>query len=163
MMQTADRNFDPKSVPGLSAEARKAVNAAFDAMSTWRTETRNNSEKNVAQVIDKMAAAARALGWPEQIVDTTRVQMQNLTKMQIQTIDHMMDTWEEQIKSPNPSAMLSRLQSIPGLSPTGSFPDAGAFPMTTFNPFQAYAQFVEQWQKAWASASGAWGKAASSR
>ena len=118
-MQTADRNFDAKSVAGLSAEARKAVNAAFDAMSTWRTETMNNSEKNVAQVIDKMAAAARALGWPEQIVDTTRVQMQNLTKVQLQTIDHMMDTWEEQIKSPNPSAMLSKLQSIPGLSPTG--------------------------------------------
>jgi hypothetical protein len=75
------------------------VNAAFDAMSTWRAETMNNSEKNVAQVIDKMAAAARALGWPEQIVDTTRVQMQNLTKVQLQTIDHMMDTWEEQIKS----------------------------------------------------------------
>jgi hypothetical protein len=154
MMQTADRNFDPKSVAGLSAEARKAVNAAFDAMSTWRAETMNNSEKNVAQVIDKMAAAARALGWPEQIVDTTRVQMQNLTKVQLQTIDHMMDTWEEQIKSPDPSAMLSKLQSIPGLSPTG--PDGGAF--ATFNPFQAYAQFVEQWQKAWASASGAWGK-----
>ena len=130
------------------------MNGAFDAMSTWRTETMNNSEKNVAQVIDKMAAAARALGWPEQIVDTTRVQMQNLTKMQLQTIDHMMDAWEEQIKSPNPSAMLSRLQSIPGLSPTA---DVGAFP--TFNPFQAYTQFVEQWQKAWASASGAWGKA----
>jgi hypothetical protein len=121
------------------------VNAAFDAMSTWRAETMNNSEKNVAQVIDKMAAAARALGWPEQIVDTTRVQMQNLTKVQLQTIDHMMDTWEEQIKSPNPSAMLSKLQSTPGLSPTGG----GAF--ATFNSFQAYAQFVEQWQKAWAS------------
>jgi hypothetical protein len=155
MMQTTDRNFDPKSVPGLSAEARKAVNAAFDAMSTWRTETMNNSEKNVAQVIDKLAAAARALGWPEQIVDTTRVQMQNVTKMQLQTIDHMMDTWEEQIKSPNPSAMLTKLQCIPGLSPTGSLPDAGAF--TTFNPFQAYAHFVEQWQKSWASATGAWG------
>jgi hypothetical protein len=127
------------------------VNAAFDAMSTWRTETMNNSEKNVAQVIDKMAAAARALEWPEQIVDTTRLQMQNLTKMQIQTIDQMMDTWEEQIKSPNPSAMLSKLQSIPGLGPMG--PDGGAF--ATFNPFQAYVQFVEQWQKAWASASGA--------
>src|SRR4029079_10061680 len=137
------------------AEARKAVNAAFDAMSTWRTETMNNSKKNVAQVIDKTAAAARALGWPEQMVDTTRLQMQNLTKMQLQTIDHMMDTWEEQIKSRDPSAMLSKLQSIPGVSPTGH--DGGAF--ATFNPFQAYAQFVEQWQKAWASASGAWGKA----
>ena len=103
MMQTADRKFDPKSVPGLSTDTRKAVNEAFDAMSTWRSETTSNSEKNVAQVIDKMAAAARALGWPEQIVDSTRLQMQNLTKMQIQAIDHMMDTWEEQIKSPKSS------------------------------------------------------------
>ena len=67
--------------------------------------------------------------------------MQNLTKVQLQTIDHMMDTWEEQIKSPNPSAMLSKLQSTP----------AGGGAFATFNPFQAYAQFVEQWQKAWAS------------
>ena len=156
-MQTADRKFDPKSVPGLSADSRKAVNEAFDAMSTWRSETTSNSEKNVAKVIDKIAAAARALGWPEQIVDSTRLQMQNLTKMQIQAIDHLMDTWEEQIKSPNPAAMLSRLQSIPGLSPTGNLPDAGAF--TTFNPFQAYAQLVEQWQKAWANATAAWGTA----
>jgi hypothetical protein len=165
------RKFDSTSMAGLSAEARKAVNAAFDAMSNWRTETVNNSEKNVAQVIEKMAAAARALGWPEQIVEATRDQMQSMTKMQIQVMDHMMDTWEEQIKSPNPSAMLSKLRSIPGFSAVGT-PDAGGFPMSAFNPFQAYAQifnpfqayaqFIEQWQKAWASASGAWGKAGGS-
>ena len=159
MMQSAARNFDPTSVPGLSAEARKAVNAAFDAISAWRAETVNNSEKNLAQVIDKMAAAARALGWPEQIVDATRAQMQSITKMQIQVMDHMMDIWEEQIKSPNPSAMLSKLQSLPSFGEAGSWPKADAFPMPAFNPFQAYLQFAEQWQKAWASATGAWGKA----
>jgi hypothetical protein len=37
---------------GLSDEARKAVNAAFDAMSTWRIETANTSEKNSKQVIE---------------------------------------------------------------------------------------------------------------
>ena len=114
------RKFDPTSMAGLSAEARKAVNAAFDAMSNWRTETVNNSEKNVAQVIEKMAAAARALGWPEQIVEATQDQMQSMTKMQIQVMDHMMDTWEEQIKSPNPSTMLAKLKSIPGFSPVGT-------------------------------------------
>src|SRR5262249_5876451 len=71
------RKFDPTSMAGLSVEARKAVNAAFDAISNWRTETVNNSEKNVAQVIEKMAAAARALGWPEQIVEATQDQMQS--------------------------------------------------------------------------------------
>jgi hypothetical protein len=73
------RNFNPMSAPGLSDEARKAVNAAFDAMSTWRIETANNSEKNSEQVIEKMAAAARSLGWPEQIVDATRAQLHSIT------------------------------------------------------------------------------------
>jgi hypothetical protein len=59
------------------------VNEAFDALSTWRSETLSNSEKNSEQVIEKMAAAARALGWPQQIVDATREQLQNITKMQL--------------------------------------------------------------------------------
>ena len=54
--EVTPRNFNPMWAPGLSDEARKAVNAAFDAMSTWRIETAKNSEK--------MAAAARTLGWP---------------------------------------------------------------------------------------------------
>ena len=47
-MKAADgstRNFNPMSLPGLSEEARKAVNDAFDAMSAWRNETAENSEK----------------------------------------------------------------------------------------------------------------------
>jgi hypothetical protein len=81
------RNFNLMSVPGLSDEARKAVNAAFDAMSAWRVEMANSNEKNSEEVIEKMAAAARALGWPEQIVDATRAQLQSITKMQIQMMD----------------------------------------------------------------------------
>jgi hypothetical protein len=89
------RNFNP----GVSEEVRNAVNAAFDAMSTWRTETAENSEKNSAQVIEKMAAAARVLGWPQEIVEVCRTQMQSITRMQIQTMDQIMDAWEEQIKA----------------------------------------------------------------
>jgi glycerate kinase len=146
------RSFDPMAVPGLSNEARNAVNAAFDAMSTWRTEAVNNNEKNLEQVIEKMAAAARPMGWPEQIVDATRAQMQTVTKTQIHTMDQMMDAWEEQIKSPNPSAMLSKLKSLPG------FGAAGGWPM---NPMQFFMQFAEQWQKAWSDAMTFWTKAAS--
>ena len=137
--EVTPRNFNPMWAPGLSDEARKAVNAAFDAMSTWRIETAKNSEKNSEQVIEKLAAAARALGWPEQIVDTTRTQMQSITKMQIQTMDHMMDAWEEQIKSPmtsSPSAMLSKLKSLPGVSPAGSWPSANALAAT--NPSRVF-------------------------
>jgi hypothetical protein len=157
--EVTPRNFNPMSVPGLSEEARKAVNAAFDVMSTWRIETAKNSEKNSEQVIEKMAAAARALGWPEQIVDATRAQWQSITKMQIQTMDQMMDAWEEQIKSPNPmtaspSAMLSKLKSLPSFSPAGTWPNADAFQMAAMNPMQFWIQSVEQWQKAWANVMG---------
>jgi hypothetical protein len=156
------RKFNLTSVPGLSDEARKAVNAAFDAMSAWRIETANSNEKNSEEVIEKMAAAARALGWPEQIVDATRAQLQSITKMQIQMMDQMMDAWQEQIKSPNPmtvpSAMLSRLKSLPSVSPGGTWPNADAFPMAAMNPMQFWMQLAEQWQKVSADAMSFWAK-----
>jgi len=76
--EATQRNFDRMSTPKLSDDARKAVNAAFEAMSTWREEIVN--EKNSEQVIEKMAEAARELGWPEQIIDATRMQMEAITK-----------------------------------------------------------------------------------
>jgi hypothetical protein len=147
-------------IPGVSNEARDAVNAAFDAMSTWRTETVNNSERNREEVIEKMAAAGHALGWPEQIVDATRSQMQTLIKTQTQMMDQMMDAWEEQIKSPNPSAMLTKLKSLSSFGPAGSWPNLGD--VSTTNPMQFSMQFVEQWQKVWSDSMAFWTKAASS-
>jgi hypothetical protein len=154
------RTFNPASAPELSDEARHAVNAAFEAMSTWRTEAVSSSEKNSEQVIEKMAAAARALGWPEQIVETTRAQLQSITKMQIQTIDNMMDAWEEQIKSPNPSsALLSKLRSVPGFGSVSNWPNADAFQTAALNPLRFYMQCMEQFQKACVDAMGFWANA----
>ncbi len=159
------RNLSSMSAPGLTDEARKAVNAAFDAMSAWRTETANNSEKNSEKVIDKMAAAARALGWPEQIVEATRTHMQNVTKMQIEMLDQLMDAWEEQIKSPTgiasfPSEMMSRLQPASGFRPAGGWPNAEAFQNMAMNPVQFWMQMGEQWQKTWADAMTSWTRGA---
>jgi hypothetical protein len=157
------RSFNPMSVPGLSKEARDAVNAALSAMSTWRNETVETSEKNSKQVIEKMATAAMALGWPEQIVEAARTQMQSVTEMQVKTMDHLMDAWEEQLKLPNPttaspSAMLSKLKSLPGSAPTGSWMGADAFQKAATNPLQFWMQFVEQWQKSWADTMTCWAK-----
>ena len=153
------RNFDRTSTPKLSDDERKAVNAAFEAMSTWRNEI-VNSEKNSEQVIEKMAEAARELGWPEPIVDATRMQMEAITKMQVQTMDRMMDTWEEQIKSPNSSStMLSKLTSLPNFGPVGSWPNTDNSQMAALNPFQFYMQVAQQWQKTWADAMASWAKA----
>jgi hypothetical protein len=153
------RSFNAMLVTNLSDEARKAVNEAFDAISNWRNETLSNSEKNSGQVIEKMAAAARALGWPEQ-VDTIREQLQNITKMQIETLDRMMDAWEEQIKSPDPSsAMLAELKSLPSFGAEGSWPTADAWQKAGMNPLLLYTQLMGQWQKAWTDAMGFWAKA----
>jgi len=158
--EVTSRDFSPTLAPGLSDEARKTVNAAFDAMSTWRTETVNNSEKSFERVIDKIAAAARALGWPEQIIDATRAQMEGLTKMQIQTMDYMMDAWEEQIKSPRSSSViLSKLKFLPNFSAGGSWPSAVASQMAAFNPFAVYMQMAQQWQKAWTDPMNFWASA----
>jgi hypothetical protein len=155
--------FESVSVPVLSNRAQDAVNSALEAMSDWRSEVAGNSEKNIKRVINKMAAAAEELGWPEQIVDTARTQLQNLTEMQIKTMDQMMDAWEEQLKLPNPaspSAMLNRLKSSSGTP--GSWPAADAFQMGVTSPLQFWMSFAGQWQQAWTDMMTTWTKAGKS-
>jgi hypothetical protein len=152
--KSAGPGFDPMSVPGLSNKAREAVNAVFDSMSAWRNEIAATGENNSKQVLDKMATAAAALGWPEQIVDAARAQMQSINEMQIKTMDHIMDAWEEQLKLPNPtnaspSAMLSKLKSMPGLGPGGEWPNADALQMAATAPLALWIEFAKQWQKFW--------------
>ena len=153
------RNFNPISIPGLTTEAREAVNAALKAMSTWRNQLVESNEKNGKRLIDKMASAAAALGWPEQIVDAARTQMQSIAEMQIKTMDRVMDAWEEQLKLPNPtdspSAMLSKLKSLPGLAPTGGSQSADAL-QAAVNPLQVWMQMAEQWQKSWQQVMTSW-------
>lgn len=160
-LEVEPRSFNPVSVPGLTNEAREAVKAALKAMSSWRNEMADTSERNGKQVIDGMAKAAAALGWPKQIVDTARTQMQSISEMQIQTMDRMMDAWVEQLKLPNPmaaspSAILSKLKS----SPSGTaWPNAEAFQKAAMNPLQFWMQFAEQCQKSWAETMTFWSKA----
>jgi hypothetical protein len=152
-LEAKPRDFQPMSVPALPKEARDGVNAALKALSTWRNELADTNEKNGKHVIEKMTEAASALGWPEQVVDAARTQLQSIAEIQIKTMDQLMDAWEEQIKLPNPmtaspSAMLSKLKVLPGLGSS----------QTATNPFQLWMQFAEQWQRAWGDAIGAWGK-----
>jgi hypothetical protein len=163
-LEVEPRSFNPMSVPGLTNEVREAVNAALKAMSTWRNEIADNNEKNGKRVIEKIAAAAAALGWPEQIVDAARGSMQSIAEMQIKMMDHMMDAWEEQIKLPNPmtaspSAMVSKLQSLPGFAPAASWQSVEVFQKAAMNPLQFWMQFAEQCQKSWADTMTFWSNA----
>jgi len=146
---------NPTPIPPLSNEARKAVNAAFDAMTAWRTEIQDGGE----EAIEKMAEAARALGWPKQIVDATTTELQSVTKMQVQAMDRIVDAWQEQIKSPNPSAALSKLKSLGGFGFAGGWPFTNASQMAATNAFEIYFQAAQQWQKAWADGVAFWTEA----
>src|SRR5215510_4473980 len=158
---SANHRFDPMAIPGLSRRAREAVNGAFEAISNWRSELADNNEKHIKRVIEKMATAAAELGWPEQVVDAARTQLQNLTEMQIKTMDQMMDAWEEQLKLPDhaaPSAMLNKMKSSSSPGSLGSWP-ADAFQMGVTTPLQLWMTFAGQWQKSWADMITTWTKA----
>jgi hypothetical protein len=164
-LEVQPRDYNPRAIAGLTPDAREAVNAALKAMSTWRNEIADANGKNGKRVIEKMAAAAAELGWPEQITDTARTQFQSIVNMQIKTMDQMMDAWEEQIKLPDvmtasPSAMLSKLKSLPSFSASASWPSPDAFQKAAMNPLQLWMQMLEQSQKACAEMMSLWGKSA---
>src|SRR5215813_3630216 len=122
-LDVKSRDFNPMAVSGLTKEARDNVNTALKSLATWRNELADTNEKNGKRVTEQMAAAAKALGWPDQVVGAARTQLQSIAEIQIKTMDQLMDVWEEQINSPNPmsaspSAMLSKLKTLPGLGST---------------------------------------------
>jgi hypothetical protein len=145
------REFNPMSIPGLSKEAGDEINSALKALTAWRNEVAATNEKNGKRVIDQMAAAATALGWPEQIVNAARTQLQSIADVQIKTMDRMADAWQAQITSPTPMTAppkWAELHSLWGLDPAP----------TARNPMELWMQFMDQWQRAWGEAIGAIGK-----
>ena len=144
--------FDLTSIPGLSSKAREAVTSVFEAMTAWQSETAKVGEKNSKQVFDKMATAAAALGWPEQIVDAARAQIQGIGDMQAKTMEQIRNAWEEQLKNPtaaSPEAMLSKLKSMPGFGSASSLPNAEALQAAATAPLALWMEFGKQWQKFW--------------
>lgn len=146
-------SFNPK----LSGDADRAVRSAFDAVSTWNAELAAGNER----VVKKLAAAGRAVGWPDYVVDAIVAQMEGMTKLQIHMTDHLLEAWQEQIKSPHPmagfpSVMMAKLQSWPGLASQGTWPSFGSWGGFSQAPAQFWVQLAEQWQKNWAQAMTTW-------
>jgi hypothetical protein len=65
-------------------------------------------------------------------------QMQSVTEMQIQMMDHTMEVWREQIKS------------WPSRSSPENWLDAETFKAMSVNKAQFWTRMGEQWQKNWA-------------
>ena len=154
----------------LGDDAKKAVTQAFDAMASWRAELAELGEKNSNAVFDKMAEAAKSLGWPTDFVELSRKQMQSASKLQLQAVDQVMEVWEQQLKAlGNPSQFSSfptfpNIPNVPGFGPGsgfspfsssngGGFPDFGS---GAVNPVQFWMQAAEMWQKGWQQAMSTW-------
>ena len=152
MTHSTNHYFDLLATPGLPRRAREIVNAAFEAMSDWRSEIAESNKKNTKRVIEKMAAAAEELGLPEQAVDAARTQMQNLTRAQIEAMDQVMDAWEAQLVLSNaasPSTPIKTLKS--SSSSPGSWP-GDAFQAGVMTPLH----FWMHWQKSWTDMMTSW-------
>jgi hypothetical protein len=158
---------DALNAAGVSEEVRNALTSAFEAMCDWRQDAANQAERHGNKVFDKMGAAAKAMGWPAELVDMTRQQMQQASKMQLQVLDQVMDAWEAQVK--NPGAGLSAGSG--GASPF-QFPNFGGMPgmpqmpgMDFGNvptaPLQFWMQAADMWQKSWQQALSSWMEAQS--
>jgi hypothetical protein len=94
-------------------EAKKAYSQAIDAMSGWRNELADVADRNSSTVYDKMGAAAKTMGWPSDLVDMTKSQMQQGTKMQLQMMDQIMDVWEQQMKTPGAPVAGVKMPEMP--------------------------------------------------
>jgi hypothetical protein len=153
----------------LGEDARKSVVQAFEAMSKWRSELANMTEKNSDAVFDKMSEAAEALGWPTDFVELSRKQMQNASKLQLQAVDQVMDVWEKQVKSIGTPGQFPNFPAFPGFGgapgrpggftggmPGGMFPGMPDFGASAANPIQFWMQAAEMWQKGWQQAMSTW-------
>ncbi len=167
--------FNSAAFSALGDEQRKAMTAAFDAMSNWRQELTTMQEKNAAAVFDKMTSAAKQLGWPTEMVDMTRQQIQSVSKMQSQAIEQVMDAWEKQATQPGAKFEMPKFPGMPSM-PTfpgmpsfggtggGMFPgmpdmssmmgNAGSNPMMM--PMQIWMQAADMWQKSFQQAMTSW-------
>lgn len=151
----------------LGEDSRKAVIQAFEAMSNWRSELAEISEKNSDAVFDKMSEAAKALGWPTEFVELSRKQMQNASRMQLQAVDQVMGLWEHQARSLGTPGQFPSFPNMPGFGSVGGssegagagssmfpgMPDLGSAQMA---PIQFWMQAAEMWQKGWQQAMSTW-------
>jgi hypothetical protein len=131
----------------LPRDAREAIEAVFDALSKWRDELGASTERHSETVLDKMADAARALGWPKELVDASHKHLLQASKVQMQTIDQLMDAWKKQLTAPEANQFMAQPRAFPGAS-------FGGMPVSS--PLDLWMQAAETWQRNWQSALSMW-------
>jgi hypothetical protein len=143
-----------RNLPALSTDARQALTGAFNALAHWRDEIFSANERCLTKALDEMAAAQRALGWPDPVVDAARDHLLKASKMQAHMIDQVMDAWEQQLKSPQgptgvPRTFQLRMRALPGPVFADPVSEMTRLAEATLVPFRLWMQAAEMWQRNW--------------
>jgi hypothetical protein len=140
--------LDFKSIPGMTKEVREELAATFDALSNWRDEIETANERSLGKVLDRTAAVARAMGWPDQAVRSTREYLEGASKAQTEMIDQVIEGWKRQLTSSAAPMAIPRgfSEQMPGLASTyfGAKPEFNPLAPWTF-----WLQAAEMWQRTW--------------
>jgi hypothetical protein len=141
--------LDFKSIPGLTKEVREELVAAFDVLSNWRDEIETANERCLGKVLDRTAAAARAMGWPDQAVRSTRGYLEGAAKMQTEMIEQIIEGWKRQLESGTAPMAIPRSfsEQMPGLGSPFFGPAKPEF--NPLAPWTFWMQAAEMWQRTW--------------
>jgi len=153
MMSTSDIG----KLRSLSSQSRQAVTGAFEALEQWRDEVFSANDRCLTNVLDQMAAAHRAMGWPDHVTAAAREHLLKASKAQTHMIDQVMDAWERQLKSQDiPPGMAAGLMFQMPVFPGSAFSDPMLemmrFGEMTLVPFRLWVEAAEAWQRSWAAA-----------
>src|SRR5262245_26046772 len=138
-----------RNVTWLNAEAREAVMEAFNAVSRWRDEIAGANDRYLANVLDQVAAAQRAQGWPNSVTVATREQLLQASKVQTQLIDQLMADWAQQLTARGPSPDPARVRAPSIANPWAELMRLGEITLT---PFKIWLNAAEALQRSWAEA-----------
>jgi hypothetical protein len=133
----------------LNAEARQAVMDAFNAVSQWRDEIARANDRYLTIVLDQVAAAQRAQGWPNSVTVATREHLLQASKVQTQMIDQLMGDWAQQLKSRGASSDSAMVRMPSTANPMAEMVRLGEMTLT---PFKIWLNAAEAWQRSWAEA-----------
>ena len=143
---------DAAVTENLGAGVPEAANAFHDALTEWRDEVAASTERYSESVLDKMVAAATAMGWPQELVEASQLHLAQASKMQMQLINQLMDAWQALIKSPMPGQPIGNLRPFSGMGFAQSF----GSPSLENGPFQFWMKAAETWQHNWISVFSMW-------
>ena len=82
-------------------------------MDKWQAELVELTERRSGDVFDKLADVAQALGWPAEMVDTSKDQFLQASKAQPEMMRHMVEGWRSNLKS-STAGQLNRRQTQSG-------------------------------------------------